>query len=649
MPHTLLNQKPSYIQVAFAADSSNFTHSIALKTPENDPSKIAALFDDITYNKGASVIRMLESWMEVKKPGTFSSGLQSYIQRYKYGNARTEDLWRALDLAYDGASGGNVIENIMDTWIFQPGYPIVTAKWHMHPNQSTSSSSDSSDAAVLELSQAPFDLRRLETDLSCNDHNNVNNKSTWIIPFTYLLVCRVPSTIMLSSSLPSSSSPSTIRHSITLEESKVNLTLTLCDDGTSPLFLANPSRTGFYKTIYPVDILQSLFDGMGFNRDAFLGAADRLGLITDTVSHLLSRYHSTSFTHPSDENNTINVVGTYLKCLQLMRQEMDELVWTGFLEFAWAPLNSAMIHLSSDVPEVYTGFVKFGQGIVDHWISYVQWDPLDGVKQRSRVLKGQFWIVPSDVIEFAVLVGNPQAVNRALGVFEKLVDGSLSSLPPVSVVDAVLLAGVIYQDDGYHQLYELLFKQDHDGNYDPSIVKLPPDSIFTALCKSQREEDQKKTLHLIQKLLKQMSGDGGGGGDDRVGKNNKTAVASVTPVTIIHGIRYISQASRTAPHLVWKFLAKMLLNDEHISFPIMSSKMAKVVEDTIGRMGSDGVKEVEALIDKLGGGKEHHPDTVDRILIILKRGVERANAVLSFANSTWGIETADFFKTLNFY
>lgn len=53
---------PSDLVRALHADESEFTHSIAL--PVNNPKEINSIFDDISYGKGSSVIRMLESWMD---------------------------------------------------------------------------------------------------------------------------------------------------------------------------------------------------------------------------------------------------------------------------------------------------------------------------------------------------------------------------------------------------------------------------------------------------------------------------------------------------------------------------------------------------------------------------------------------------------
>ena len=71
------------------------------------PDQITELFDTITYRKGASVLRMLENFMG---PEEFRIGIKRFLEKYKYGNAVTSQLWTELE----GISDLNVTR-IMDT------------------------------------------------------------------------------------------------------------------------------------------------------------------------------------------------------------------------------------------------------------------------------------------------------------------------------------------------------------------------------------------------------------------------------------------------------------------------------------------------------------------------------------------------------
>src|SRR5262249_36100915 len=84
------------------------------------PRDCEAMFDLLTYEKGASVLRMLEQYLG---PAVFRDGVRGYLNEHRYGNAETTDLWKAL-----GEAARQPIVEVMDAWIYQPGYPLVTVE-----------------------------------------------------------------------------------------------------------------------------------------------------------------------------------------------------------------------------------------------------------------------------------------------------------------------------------------------------------------------------------------------------------------------------------------------------------------------------------------------------------------------------------------
>jgi puromycin-sensitive aminopeptidase len=89
-----------------------------IEYPVVAPKDAEAMFDVLTYEKGGSVLRMLEQYLT---PAIFQAGVQRYLREHRLGTAETGDLWRAL-----GAVAQQDIPAIMDGWIFRPGYPLVT-------------------------------------------------------------------------------------------------------------------------------------------------------------------------------------------------------------------------------------------------------------------------------------------------------------------------------------------------------------------------------------------------------------------------------------------------------------------------------------------------------------------------------------------
>ncbi len=83
----------------------------------DDPADAEAMFDVLTYQKGAAILRMIEQHLS---PAVFRDGVRRYLAAHQYGNAETADLWRALE-----AQSGQPIAAIMDGWVLRPGYPTI--------------------------------------------------------------------------------------------------------------------------------------------------------------------------------------------------------------------------------------------------------------------------------------------------------------------------------------------------------------------------------------------------------------------------------------------------------------------------------------------------------------------------------------------
>jgi len=88
-----------------------------IEFPVREPRECEAMFDLLTYEKGAAVLRMLEQYLG---PDVFREGVRRYLRENQYGNADTTDLWKAL-----GAASGQPIPEVMNGWIFRAGYPLV--------------------------------------------------------------------------------------------------------------------------------------------------------------------------------------------------------------------------------------------------------------------------------------------------------------------------------------------------------------------------------------------------------------------------------------------------------------------------------------------------------------------------------------------
>ncbi|VAI31867.1 unnamed protein product [Triticum turgidum subsp. durum] len=103
---------------ALRLDSLETSHPIEVEI--HHASEVDQIFDAISYDKGASVIRMLQSYLGAER---FQKAMASYMKKYAFSNAKTEDLWAVLE-----KETGEPVKDLMTIWTKQKGYPVINAK-----------------------------------------------------------------------------------------------------------------------------------------------------------------------------------------------------------------------------------------------------------------------------------------------------------------------------------------------------------------------------------------------------------------------------------------------------------------------------------------------------------------------------------------
>jgi len=105
----------SVFGLALSLDAMVTSHPVEVEV--HHPDEINDIFDAISYAKGASIIRMISSYLG---KDVFFKGIRSYLTRHAYANAVTNDVWRALE----EVSGQPVVE-FMEPWVLHVGFPIL--------------------------------------------------------------------------------------------------------------------------------------------------------------------------------------------------------------------------------------------------------------------------------------------------------------------------------------------------------------------------------------------------------------------------------------------------------------------------------------------------------------------------------------------
>ena len=211
---------------AFSVDGLQNTRPI--EYPVRAPKDAEAMFDVLTYEKGASVLRMLEQHIG---PTVFRDGVRDYLRTHAYSNADTKDLWISL-----GKAAKQPVPELMDRWIFQPGFPLLTAS----VNQSSELVLTQQRFSYLDETQSPL-----------------ARDQQWHIPVQKRVVA--------------GGRPTTSR--LLVKDTEARFPLPKEFDS---LFL-NEGGHGFYRVRYAPDLLARLLKG-GLDK---LAAVERFALIND--------------------------------------------------------------------------------------------------------------------------------------------------------------------------------------------------------------------------------------------------------------------------------------------------------------------------------------------------------------------------------
>jgi aminopeptidase N len=105
-------------ETAMGLDGFSTTHPVIQQI--RTVSETNQAFDAISYSKGEAVIAMLEAYAG---EDVWRQGIRTYMQRHRYGNTTSDDLWRAVEEA--GAAG---LVDIAHDFTLQPGVPLVRAE-----------------------------------------------------------------------------------------------------------------------------------------------------------------------------------------------------------------------------------------------------------------------------------------------------------------------------------------------------------------------------------------------------------------------------------------------------------------------------------------------------------------------------------------
>ncbi|CAJ0564651.1 unnamed protein product, partial [Mesorhabditis spiculigera] len=303
----------------FDLDSLKNSHPI--EVPIENPNELDEIYDSITYAKSNSINRMLCFYLGEEK---FKQGLRNYLQKFKYANAETKDLWAALSEA-----SGQDVAALMSGWTSQMGFPVVSV------NQLT----QENGKRVLAFEQKRF----------LADGSEDRAASLWKVPIT----------------LSRSGQPDEPFHRFVLSEKRQEETVTIPD---LEWLKVNQGTTGFYRVRYDEHLLHPLVTATGNSQ---LPVLDRFGLGNDLFALLFA--------------NQVTV-DQALSFLEMSRNETEYAVWRS-LDMGIARLGG-MVDYADEDGSLKKRFDRYLIDTLRNTADRLGWTYTDGEDSQVGLLRG---------------------------------------------------------------------------------------------------------------------------------------------------------------------------------------------------------------------------------------------------------------------
>ena len=300
-------------------DGLRNSHPIEVEV--TDPAQIRELFDAISYSKGGATLRMLEEFLGAD---TFRQGLHAYLSAHQYANARTQDLWAALEEA-----SGQPVTTIMNTWVRQTGYPLIQVDTRRDGAR-----------VHVDLSQRRFLYEHLL------EHGE-EDRTLWQVPVG---IARAGDAREVS---------------VLMAEQGAEVTL----GGESPpdtndWVKVNTGQTGFYRVNYPAEEWARLRDAV---EGLQLPATDRLGLQNDAYALMRAGFAPATL---------------FLSLAEAYKGEDNSTVWSD-LSANLRGLENLLVN-EPYLPK----FQSFARGLFQGIVQRVGWDARPGEGHLDSILRG---------------------------------------------------------------------------------------------------------------------------------------------------------------------------------------------------------------------------------------------------------------------
>ncbi|KAG9459294.1 hypothetical protein H6P81_003802 [Aristolochia fimbriata] len=311
-------------------DSLSESHPIEVEVPH--ARAVDEVFDAIGYNKGASMIRMLQDYLGAD---IFQRSLASYVQKYAWKNARTEDLWGVLS-----EESGISVNKLMDTWTKQKGYPVITVK---------------SKKQALEFEQMHF--------LSSGSVG----EGQWIVPLTLYIGPNKSRSSYLLEEKVGHMDISGLLHSLDGEGGIVHENKNIDLENEQFWVKLNVEQTGFYRVKYDDKLLVRLLAAMKAN---LLPSADKFGILDDCFTLCEACQQPLS---------------SLLSVMDVYKEELDYITVSRLID-----IIIKVVNISTDaIPDLLHELKQFLRSLLLFSANKLGWDAVSGEDHLNALLRGE--------------------------------------------------------------------------------------------------------------------------------------------------------------------------------------------------------------------------------------------------------------------
>ncbi|GMP84067.1 hypothetical protein CsSME_00037742 [Camellia sinensis var. sinensis] len=366
----------------------------------NHACEIDEIFDAISYKKGASVIRMLQSYLG---PECFQRALASYIKKYACSNAKTEDLWTVLE-----EESGEPVNNLMNSWTKQKGYPVVSVKLKDQ---------------YLEFEQSQFLLSGSHED------------GQWIVPIT--LCCGSYDTCK-NFLLQAKSETLDVKEFVGSKENLVDILIKLfccCfkkEDNlveTRAWIKLNVDQAGFYRVKYDEGLASRLRHAI---ETKCLSATDRFGILDDLYALCMACQQPLA--------SLLTLMGAY-------RGELEYTVLSNLISISFKIERIA----ADAAPELLEYIKQFFISLFQYSTQKLGWDPKQGESHLDAMLRGE-------LLTALAQFGHDITQNEARRRFDAFLNDKNTPLLPPDMRKAAYVAVMQNVSTSNRSGYELLLK-----------------------------------------------------------------------------------------------------------------------------------------------------------------------------------------------